>query len=109
VFVQLLPSLAAGNRNDVLALVQQPGQRDLSRGDSPACGQLPHGRRSLHVGVEVLALVTRIAAAVVVLRIFLRTPHRPGQEPAAERREWDETDAELAQQRDDARLEVALP
>ena len=70
---------------------------------------LAHGRRGAHVRVEVLALIARIAAAEVALRIFLGALHRAGEKAAAERRERHEADAELAQQRNDARLEVALP
>ena len=70
---------------------------------------LAHGRRGPHVRVEVLALIARIAAAEVALRILLGALHGAGEEAAAERRERHEADAELAQQRDDARLEVALP
>src|SRR5207237_6762634 len=62
-----------------------------------------------HVGVEVLTLVTRVVAAEVAFRVLLGALHRAGQEAAAERRERNESDTQLAQERDDARLEVALP
>ena len=61
---------------------------------------LTHGRRGAHVRVEILALIARIAAAEVAFRILLGALHRAGEKSAAERRERDETDAELAQQRE---------
>ena len=62
-----------------------------------------------HVGVEVLALKARIAAAEVAFRILLGALDVARQKSAAEGTERNETDAELAQQRNDARFEIALP
>ena len=45
----------------------------------------------------------------VAFRIFFRALHRSRQKSAAERREREQADAEFAQQRDDARLEIPLP
>src|SRR5262249_61893222 len=67
------------------------------------------GRGGVGGGLEVRALIARVASPVVALRIFLGALHHAGQEPAAERRERHESNAELAHQRDDSRLEVALP
>src|SRR5207248_8523056 len=65
VLLEVLPSLRTGNRHDVWAFVQQPGERDLPWGYSLARRQLAHGRSRPHVRVEVLTLVARIAAAEV--------------------------------------------
>ena len=71
VLLEILPPLRAGDRHDVVALVQQPGERDLRRRRALPRRDLAHHRRRPHVGVEVLALVARIAAAEVALRILL--------------------------------------
>src|SRR5262245_15725750 len=109
VFLEVAPPLRPGNRHDVRPFVQQPSERDLTRGHARARRQLANGLRRLHIGVEVRALVARIVAPVVALGILLGALDGAGEEAAAERRERDEPDAELAQQRDDARLEIALP
>ncbi len=73
------------------------------------CGQLAHRRGGSHVGVEVLALEARIDPPVVARRVVLGPLHVAGEKSAAERREGHQADAELAQRRQDLRLEVALP
>ena len=102
-------ALAARNGDDVRALVEQPGEGDLARADALACCQLLHHGGRAQVGFEVLALIARIAAPVVAFRVFLGPFHPPGEKPPSQRGEGNQTDAELAQQRNDARLEVALP
>src|SRR2546422_1236514 len=44
VLLDMAPPLAAGNRHDVRALVQQPGERDLTRRHALLRGQLAHRR-----------------------------------------------------------------
>ena len=70
---------------------------------------LAHHAGGAHVGVEVGALEPGIVAAVVALGVLLGPPRRPGQKAAAERAERHQPDTELAQQRQDLRLEVPLP
>jgi hypothetical protein len=67
-----------------------------------------HGSRA-HVRVEVLSLKPRIAATEVPLGVVLGATNVPCEKAAAERTEGNQTDAQLAQERKDARLEVALP
>ena len=61
VLFQIGPALGAGDRHDVVAFVQQPGERDL-----PGLGALAPRRcrarsaAAAHIGVEVLALVARV-------------------------------------------------
>ena len=81
----------------------------MPRGHGLPRGQLAHRFGGSHVRVEVRAPIPRIAAAEIARRVLLGTLHIPGEEAAAERRERHEADAELAQQRDDTRFEVALP
>src|SRR4051812_15898105 len=72
-------------------------------------GDVAHDRRRAHVRVEVLALKPRIAAAEITFGILLGALDVAREKSAAEGTERNEADAELAQQRDDARLEIALP
>src|SRR6185312_1252151 len=69
---------------------------------------LHYGNRA-RVRIKIRALKAWIAPTVVAFRIFLGALHRASEKAAAQWAEWDETDAELTQQRNDARLEVALP
>src|SRR6185437_12226842 len=57
----------------------------------------------------IRALKARIAPAEIAFWIFIRALHCAGKESPAQRAERNEADAEMTQQRDDARLEVALP
>src|SRR6266566_9083422 len=75
VFFEVLPSLGAGDRDDVRALVQQPGKRDLSRACPLLLSRLAHCRCRSHVRVEIFALVARIVMAIVALRILLGALH----------------------------------
>ena len=79
-------------------LCSSQAMRDLSRRDADRPRQLAHRLRCPHVGVEVLALVARVATPEVALGIFLRALDLAGQEAAAKRRERHQADAELAQQ-----------
>ena len=92
-----LGALGAGDRHDVGALRQQPGERDLPRraalraAPSPRCAAT-----SCEVAREIVAGEARMAAAAVALGNVGRLLHRAGQQAAAERRIGDEGDAERA-------------
>ena len=81
----------------------------ICAGLAPARGDIRDRLRRLHVGVEVLALIARIAVPVVVLGVFLRALDLARQEAAAKRRKRHQTDAQLAQHRDDVRFQIAFP
>src|SRR3984893_13850828 len=61
VFLQVLPTFGARNRNDVIPLVQQPGERDLARRGRFFLGELANKRRELHVLVKVFSLKAGVA------------------------------------------------
>ena len=67
-----------GDRHEVWSFVQQPGERDLSRRHALPHGEFAHRRRSLHVRIKVLALITGIAATEITFRILLGTFHMAG-------------------------------
>src|SRR6476661_10391516 len=71
VLLEIFPPLGAGDRHHVVALVKQPRERDLRRRRSLPRREITHRGRGLHVRVEVLPLIARIASAEVVLGIFL--------------------------------------
>src|SRR5262245_37807130 len=95
VLLQVLHALRARDRDDVLALTQQPRERELRRGDVLLLRDLEHALDELEVALEVLAHEARRAAAVVVGREVLGGPDLAGEEPAAERAVGDEADTEL--------------
>src|SRR4051794_16068944 len=109
VLLQVLDALGTGDRYGVLPLVEEPGDRDLARLDAERPRHLPHRLRGPHVGVEILPLVTGVAAAEIAFGILLRPLDLAGQEAAAERRERHQADAELADGRQDVPLQVPLP
>ena len=89
--------------------MQQPGDGNLSRRRSIGDSDLPHSIRRLDIPVEVGTLKTRIVPAIIVLRIVLRAFDTAGKKAAPERGEWHQSDAQLPQDRDDIRLQMALP
>ena len=99
--------LGAGNRRDVVALRDEPGQRDLRRSRARLGGNGPNFLNFLNflqdaqVAVEVLAREPRVGLTpVAVLRLeLLRRTDRASEEAeaVAERRVGNEADAQLAQ------------
>ena len=91
--------LGAGDRGNVVALGEQPGQRDLRR-----CGvELGGAGLDLVDDAEVLLEVALGEAGVVLAPVvvgeILGGADRPGEEAVPERRVGHEADAKLAQQR----------
>src|SRR6266704_4618156 len=109
VLLEIAPPLRAGDGHDVFALVQQPRERDLSGRRALPRGQVAHDGGRAHVRVEVFPLVARVTSAVIALPILLGALRGPGQESPTERAEWHQADAELAEERNDSRLEIPLP
>src|SRR6185437_17174873 len=99
----------ARNGHDLVTLVQQPCKRDLCGSRLVLHSDLPDDGNRPHVRIKIRALKARIAPAEITFRIFIRALHCAGKESPAQRAERNEADAEMTQQRDDARLEVALP
>src|ERR1700693_1328687 len=89
--------------------MQQPRQGDLARRCAPTLRELSNRVGQHQVGIEVLALQAWIAVADVALRITFGALHRARQKAATQWAERHQADAELSQQWNDARLEIALP
>ena len=99
----------AGDRGDVVALGQQPRQRDLRRGGTGlGCDRL-HLVDDAQVALEVLAGEARVGLAPVVVGEVVDGADLAGEEAVAERGVGDESDAQLAQQRQQLGLGVAGP
>src|SRR5262249_12974659 len=109
VVLKMSATLGAGDGNNIVAFVQQPGERDLSGSRPLALAHLAHNCGGTHVRIEVFALIARVSPAEIALRIFLSTLYSPGEKAATQRRERHEPDPQLAQQRDNTRFEVAFP
>src|SRR5689334_11273226 len=99
----MLALLSPWDRHNVVALMQQPGERDLSRRRRFAIRHLAHSRCGAHVCVEVLTLVTWVRVAIIFGRIFLGSLRISRKKAAPEGRERNNADAEFATQRNDAR------
>src|SRR5207247_2908963 len=91
--------LGAGNRSDVIALREQPGQRDLCRCCSDLLGNGSNLVDDAEIALEVLAGEARVGLAPVVVRELLGRADLAREEAVAERRAGNEADAQLAQQR----------
>lgn len=84
-FLKVLALLGAGNRNDVIALRQHPGQRKLPGADTFIGCQRLHLLHQLQVFAEVFALETRVEATVIIGAEVIRAFQCARQEATAER------------------------
>src|SRR2546427_6833319 len=109
VLLEVASPLGAGDRHDVLALRQQPGEGELRRGTALLPRDRLHPRHQVEVPREVLPLEARVVAAPVVRGEVLEAVDLPGEEPAPERAVGHEADPELAARRQDLVLGVARP
>jgi hypothetical protein len=97
------------DRDDVVALMEQPREGELRGGASlPRCDVLDVADE-VEVLLEVLPLKARLTTAEVVGREVLEAGEAAGEKSAAERAVGDEADAELAAGREDLVLDVAHP
>src|SRR3954463_11476461 len=80
------------DRDDVIALSEQPGECELRPSDALLVGQVAEPLDRLLVPGVVLALPARVAPAHVGRVVVARRPDVRGEEAAAERRVRDEAD-----------------
>jgi len=99
VFFQILATLRARNRNDVLALSQQPSERQLPRSAFLFVGDDFHARNQVQILLKILALKTRRETAVVIRSKIFKVLDLAGKETTAERAVGNECDAEFAGRR----------
>src|SRR2546427_10420066 len=109
VLLEVAPPLGAGDRYDILALRQQPGEGELRRSAALLPRDRFHPRHQVEVSLEVLPLKARVVAAPVVRGEVLEAADLPGDEPAPERAVGHEPDPELAARGQDLVLGVARP
>jgi hypothetical protein len=88
--------LGAGNRGDVVALREQPGESDLCRGGSRLGCDGSHLVDDAQIALEVLAGEARVGLAPVVVGELLGRADVAGEEPVAKRLVGNESDAQLA-------------
>jgi hypothetical protein len=109
IFFEETAPLRARNGNNIVALMQQPRQRNLPRRCALLFGHFANDGSCPHVCIEVCALQTRVAPPEIILRILLGAYHHPGQETTAKRTKRHQADAELPQKRYETGLQIALP
>src|SRR5512134_919999 len=85
VLLEIAPAARAGNGHDILALSENPGERELGRLTALRGRQLLDMRHEVEVALEVLALESRRMAPYVVLRQILEPLDLTGQKAAAQR------------------------
>jgi hypothetical protein len=86
VFLDAGDSLGAGNRGDVVALREQPGQSDLCRCCTRLGGNSVDFIDDAQVALEVLSGEARVGLAPVVVGELVGGADRAGKEAVAERR-----------------------
>src|SRR5688500_17201397 len=109
VFLEELPALRSRDRNDVLALRQQPGERELRWRATLLAREVLDAAHQVEVLLEVLSLESGIDAAIVVRRQVLERPEAAGEKPATQRTVRDESDAELSTRREQFVFRIATP
>src|SRR3989442_355192 len=101
--------LGAGNRSDVVALREQPGQGNLCRCRSDLSGNGSNLLDGAQIALEVLAREARVGLAPVVVGELLGRADLAREEAVAERRVGNESNTQLAQQRQQFGLRVSGP
>src|SRR5262249_16051952 len=96
VLLEVAAPLRSRDRDDVGALREHPGDRELRRRDALLRSDLLDLRRDAEIRVEVVAREPRSVAAEVVLVELVRRGESAGEKAAAERRVGNESDPELA-------------
>src|SRR4051794_35844911 len=109
VLLEVGDALRAWDRHDVVALRQDPGERELPGGDALLLGELADLRREALVALEVVTGEARVVAAEVTLVELVGVREPSGEESAPDRRVGDQADPEVAQRRQDLGLHVARP
>src|SRR4051812_7901944 len=109
VLLEIAALLRPGDGDDVLALREHPGKRELRRRRALLLGDLLHALDEAEVLVEVRSLEARVVAPVIVLGQVLERLEAAGEEAAPERAVGDETDPQLAHGGEDLVLHVAAP
>src|SRR5437867_669370 len=109
VLLEVRPPLGPRDGDDVLALREHPGERELRGLAALARRERFEVAHEVEILLEVLALEAGREAAVVVGREVLEALDLPGQEAAPERAVGDEADPELATGGEDPVLRVAAP
>ena len=108
VLLQVGDALGARDRDDVLAAVEHPRERQLSRRDPLLLRRAPsRARRARGCCCEVLAGEARPVAAEVALVELVRRAEAPRQEAAPERRVGDQRDPELVERRAGSRASTS--
>jgi hypothetical protein len=101
--------LGSGDRRNVVALREQPGQRHLRRCGARLGGDGLDLIDDTQVALEVLAGQARVGLAPVVVGKLLERADLPSEETVAERRVGNEADAQLTQQRQQFGFRIASP
>src|SRR5262249_49837580 len=109
VLLQVRAPLRARDRDDVVALREDPRERELRGPAALLRGELLHAADEVEVLLEVVALEARRHPPVVVGREVLEALDLPGEEAASERAVRHEPDPELPARGEDAVFRIAAP
>src|SRR5438477_10692588 len=96
IFFDAHPPFRSRDRNDVFALCQQPGERQLRGGATLTLGHCLQLVHDAEISFEVLWLKPRIPTAGIIVRQIGDGAKTAGEESSAQRTERDKTDSKLA-------------
>ena len=108
-FFKVFAALGAGDRHDVVALRQDPGERQLRRRATFLFRDLPDAINEGQVPGQIITLESRRGAAVVIGREIIECLDLTSEEAATERAIGYETDAEFTAGWEDLILGVPAP
>src|SRR5690606_8054371 len=97
------------DRDDGVALREQPGERDLRVRDAVLCRDAGDGIDDRKVGGQIFFRVARIVAPPVILGKLVAAADCAGEEAAAERRIGNEADIAFAAYAEDFFFHAAFP
>ena len=96
ILFQIFPPLGAGDRHNVFALSQHPGQRQLCRFAFLFGCNFFDAADQIKIFLKILALEARRKAAIVVGGKIIESFELPGEETPAQRAVGNESDAQFA-------------
>ncbi len=109
IFLQIFAALRPGNWNNIFALSEYPGERELRRRAFFFARDVPDAGDEIEVALEIFALKPRRGASVIIFRQVFRFFDLTGQKSAAKRAVRHKPDAERAAGTENFLFGIARP
>src|SRR6266568_3214344 len=109
IFLQIFAPFCAGDRNDVVALCQYPGECQLRGRALFFARDFFHALYQVEIALKIFSLKSRRRAPVIVFRQVLRGFNLPGQKSATERAVWHKPNTKLTAHAEHFCFRIARP